>query len=151
MNKSDSCVERVCGALGAGGMFGSFVGAAVAQFKMPSVLERAAQVGTAAAQAQIPVVSRYVGGNAALFAGVGAAYAGGKCIAEGLVGDDHPVCAGIGGMMSGAVLGVYMQSPWVMLGATSGLFLVGFAADVNGAKIMQDPERMKEKYFGLRK
>ena len=40
-------------------------------------------------------------------------------------------------MMSGAVLGVYMQSPWVMLGATSGLFLVGFAADVNGAKIMQ--------------
>jgi hypothetical protein len=48
-------------------------------------------------------------------------------------------------------LGVYTGSPVVLFGACTGFFLVGVLGDVNGPRFVQDPARMKEKWYGLRK
>jgi len=151
LQSSDSCVERVCAALGVGTVLGGTVGAMVSAFKTPSVLERADRIGVAAARASMPRVSRLVSSNAVLFGAVGMAYAGGKCLAEGIVGEKHPINSGIGGSCAGVALGIHTGSPTVLLGSMAGFFVLGIVGDVNGGKMIQDPERMKEKFFGTRK
>lgn len=89
----------------------------MAAFSNPAVLERAAIVGAAKAKAEnlntFPQVSKLVAANFVLFAGVGAAYAGGKCLAEGLTGEKSALNSGIGGSCAGAVLGIHRGSKTV--------------------------------------
>lgn len=53
--------------------------------------------------------------------------------------------------MAGLMLGVHRGSPTVMIGAMAGMAFLGVVGDVNGPKLISDPERMADKWFGLRK
>jgi hypothetical protein len=125
--------------------------AQIAAFKTPSVLEQAGEIGAAAAKAQMPRVGRLVGANVSLFAMVGAAYATGKCLGEGLTGTVHPINSGLGGLCSGIALGVHTKNPTVMIGASAGLALAGVVGDVQGRQMLADPESFYKKAFDLRK
>jgi len=57
----------------------------------------------------------------------------------------------VGMSMAGVLLGMHKSSPKIMLGAGFGFFFVGVAMDVNGPRFYQEPERMAEKWNGLRK
>ena len=78
---------------GAGGAFGGLIGAGISAFKRPSV--EIVMDMSEAAKAKIPRATRLMGANSVLFGAVGASYAGGKCVAEGLTGlKDHPINSG---------------------------------------------------------
>ena len=66
----------------------------VSAFSTPPVLDRAFQIGGEAAKAQLPKLSKAIAGNAVLFGTVGVAYAGGKCLAEGITSQKHPINSG---------------------------------------------------------
>lgn len=75
-------------------MVGAVAGMGRAAFATPAALERAMIVGTEAAKKEMPQVAKMVASNAVLFSSVGFAYAGGKCLCEGLYGEPHPLNSG---------------------------------------------------------
>mmetsp|Transcript_2309 Transcript_2309/g.3858 ORF Transcript_2309/g.3858 Transcript_2309/m.3858 type:complete len:159 (+) Transcript_2309:31-507(+) len=155
MNNSESCAERAVAAAGAGACIGALVGTAVSAFKTPQVLDgpegvKQVRGAGAAAAAAMPKLTRLVGGNALLFSAVGVSYSMSKCIAEGMMGDRHPLCSAMGGVAAGVALGVHTKNLTVMMGAAAGLGMISLASDFNGPALLQDPARYLERSSGLR-
>ena len=104
----------------------------------PEGLKQVTGAGQAAAAA-MPKLTRLVGGNALLFSAVGVSYSMSKCIAEGMVGDRHPLCSAAGGVAAGVALGIHTKNLTVLMGAAAGLGLCSLAADFNGPALLQVP------------
>jgi len=86
----------------------------------------------------MPALVRTVGVSGAYavtFMGVGAVYAGGECLAEGIRGK-HDFWNGVfGGFAAGTVLGVRIGRPGVSLGAGAALAAMSAVVDSSGRSL----------------
>jgi len=86
----------------------------------------------------MPALVRTVGVSGAYavtFAGVGVAYAGGECLAEGIRGKHDFWNGVVGGFAAGTVLGVRIGRPGVSLGAGAALAAMSAIVDSSGGRL----------------
>jgi len=103
-----------------------------------------------AASNELPKVIATVGRSAVLFAAVGVAFAIGDNLSEQVMDKKSPVNGFFGGVCGGALIGLQTRRLDVAAGAALGCGLLSMGLEMNGPKIITNPQ-MWERRFGLRK
>mmetsp|Transcript_13415 Transcript_13415/g.18339 ORF Transcript_13415/g.18339 Transcript_13415/m.18339 type:complete len:157 (+) Transcript_13415:220-690(+) len=144
-DKAESCATKTVNATVSSFFVGSILGAVKATWQDVPIVHR---------QQTLPALrntAKVMGGQGAVLAGVGAAFAATECLAESLRGKKDYMNPFYGGMASGAVIGACLGSLGVAVGA--GVAMGGAAAfmevagDLRGSGLFDDDATPARTYF----